>query len=374
MYIQKTSFSVLGAVTLLTYVSTALAGHIRHHHRPRQAAGMTEVPTGELSLLESEMTTFRGWMEAWFDSTATADPGAAVAQLKEEFAAYDSWMSAWLNSTIGINPAPSPIFASVPLPVSQHSSLPPKSAETSVPLVIVTLSSVSVLRPVMTTPSVSASSGLYSQPSFTSLLQSTQPSVSVLPNSIAQSSTVASPGVASTTSVSNAAPAPLVASNPGGSGGSFNAGLNSNVAVYYGQTAATSQVSLAQMCQDPNVNIIILAFLTQISGPGGYPTVNFASACGGNTPAQNAKGATGLLSCPKMATDIITCQGLGKKVMLSLGGAQSSTAFSSASQAQAFATQLWNLFGAGKGEDSNLRPFGNVVIDGFDIGESSSSN
>lgn len=124
------------------------------------------------------------------------------------------------------------------------------------------------------------------------------------------------------------------------------------------------------MCEDSNVDIVILAFLTEIAGPGGYPTVNFGSACGTSSPAQTAKGATGLLSCPTMAADIVTCQGLGKKVLLSLGGASSSTAFTSTAQAQSFATQVWNLFGSGTGEDSALRPFGSTIIDGIDIGKS----
>lgn len=69
-----------------------------------------------------------------------------------------------------------------------------------------------------------------------------------------------------------------------------------------------------------------------------------------------------------MAQDIKTCQGLGKKVLLSLGGAVGSTAFSSTSQAQSFATKLWDLFGAGTGESSEMKPFGDVTVDGFDLG------
>ena len=124
------------------------------------------------------------------------------------------------------------------------------------------------------------------------------------------------------------------------------------------------------MCQDSNVDIVILAFLTEIAGPGGYPTVNFGAACGGSSSAQTAKGATGLLSCPTMAADITTCQGSGKKVMLSIGGASSDSAFTSVAQAQSFAAKVWNLFGSGTGEDSDLRPFGSTILDGIDIGKS----
>ena len=123
------------------------------------------------------------------------------------------------------------------------------------------------------------------------------------------------------------------------------------------------------MCQDSNVDIVILAFLNVIAGPGNYPTVNFGAACSSSSPAQTAKGATGLLSCPKMAADITTCQGLGKKVMLSIGGSVGSSAFTSVAEAQSFATKVWNLFGSGTGEDSDLRPFGSTILDGIDIGK-----
>ena len=373
MLIKQTSISALGAITLLTHGSTCLAGHDRHLHRPRQATCNPGVSAGQLSLLESEMTTFRGWIEAWFESTATADPGAAVAQLKEEFEAYDSWMSAWLNSTIGTAPAPAPIFSSVPLPPSQHPSLAPSPAMTSVPPVIVTLLTTSVLQPIATSLPVSASSGLVTPYNETvsksqhlsGPSQATPSSIIVLPYSV-----ISAP--IGTSLVSSSSPATSVPSNPIDSRGTFNAGSNSNVAVYYGQTAATSQVTLAQMCQDSNVDIVILAFLTEIAGPGHYPTVNFGAACGSSSPAQTAKGATGLLSCPSMAADITTCQGLGKKVMLSLGGASGNSAFTSVTQAQSFATQVWNLFGSGTGDDSDLRPFGSTILDGIDIGKSHS--
>ena len=48
--------------------------------------------------------------------------------------------------------------------------------------------------------------------------------------------------------------------------------------VYYSQTDKTSAVPLSQICQDPNIDMILLAFVTDFFGPGGYPTVNFASS------------------------------------------------------------------------------------------------
>ena len=70
-----------------------------------------------------------------------------------------------------------------------------------------------------------------------------------------------------------------------------------------------------------------------------------------------------------MASHISVCQSLGKKVLLSLGGSIAVSAFASDSQASEFATTLWDLFGAGTGVDPGLRPFGSVIIDGFDVGK-----
>ncbi|PSS32059.1 hypothetical protein PHLCEN_2v2166 [Hermanssonia centrifuga] len=65
-----------------------------------------------------------------------------------------------------------------------------------------------------------------------------------------------------------------------------------------------------------------------------------------------------------MAQDIQTCQSKGKLVTLSLGGGTGQVGFSSDSQAQTFATQIWNMFLGGA---SSTRPFGSVVLDGLDL-------
>lgn len=141
------------------------------------------------------------------------------------------------------------------------------------------------------------------------------------------------------------------------------------MAVYYGQSPATSQVTLAKLCSDDSINIVILAFLSEFFSAGGLPTMDFGPACGGQSSEMEAKGATGMLECGQMATDIATCQSSGKKVLLSLGGATAQTAFTGDDQAKTFASTLWNLFGAGTGLDAALRPFGKTTIDGFDVGQ-----
>lgn len=147
----------------------------------------------------------------------------------------------------------------------------------------------------------------------------------------------------------------------------FNADASDNVAVYFGQTEATGKTSLASTCQDPSVDIVILAFVTVFFGPGNYPIVNFGAACGGKTPQMQTL-APGLLWCPDLASQIETCQSIGKKVFLSLGGWLAETTFNSDADAVQLAGTLWNLFGAGADIDPGLRPFGTVKIDGFDLG------
>ena len=148
---------------------------------------------------------------------------------------------------------------------------------------------------------------------------------------------------------------------------SFNSQSTNNVAVYYGQSPATDNYTLEQICQDKNVDIVVLAFLTTFFGPAGQPVINFGPATGG-TPTLGAQklNATGLLDSPYLAKNITTCQSLGKKILLSLGGSTGVTNFTSDAQAIGFAKNLWNLFGGGM-THSDMRPLGSVKIDGFDI-------
>ncbi|ANB11874.1 Cts1p [Sugiyamaella lignohabitans] len=137
---------------------------------------------------------------------------------------------------------------------------------------------------------------------------------------------------------------------------------NTNVALYWGQNSAggaNTQQSLATYCQDASTDIVILSFLNTFFGPGNLPEVNFGPSCGG----PNFPGSS-LESCPNIGQDIQTCQSLGKTVLLSLGGAIGDYGFTSDSQAADFADTLWNTFGGGS---SDTRPFGDAVVDGFDL-------
>ena len=302
----------LVAVTFLSHVPSSVAGHVRgighqrrsmhaahdhaHLHAKRTENGAVEVPLVELQQLQSEYAAFKGWVEAGFSTASSMDPATYMAQFKQEFTAYDGWMSAWLNTALssgGSSSGASLVPSSTLLPLSKASN---------------SVHTISVIP----TSSHKSSSAAHTPPSSSYL----QPQSAISPPAISP------PGgpLSLHTSVSSHFPsassssiAPAQSSSAPSTGGSFNAAASNNVAVYYGQSGATGQVPLTQLCSDPSVNIIVLAFLTTFAGPGSYPSVNFGAACGSSSPAQTAAGATGLLSCPALATSIQTCQSAGKK-------------------------------------------------------------
>jgi Glycosyl hydrolases family 18 len=155
----------------------------------------------------------------------------------------------------------------------------------------------------------------------------------------------------------------------------FNPMANDNVVVYYGQTTQTSAVPLTQVCADPNVDLVILAFVPTFFGPGGWPTLNMGPHCWAASTAQSQAGATGLIDCVSdgFANQVRQCQDAGKKVLLSLGGAQgySDTTIPSDQDAEMLASKLWNLFlgGIEIPQTNAIRPFGDVVLDGIDVGK-----
>lgn len=293
MFFPSTSILALGAFSLLASAGHAGANRqeLQNHNSRRQVpAGFVEVPLAELQMLQSEYTTFHGWMTAYLSSANSSD--LQTAQLNQDVQAYDMWINLFLSKYANNSSTPAatstPAAASTPAPAN----LPSASATAAAPYAVV-----------------------------------------------ANSSTDSS----------------------------FNAQSSSNLAVYYGQSPATDDFTLEQICQDDNVDIVVLAFLTTFYGPAGQPVINFGPATGG-TPTLGAQkiNATGLLDCPFLAKNITTCQSLGKKVLLSLGGATGVTNFTSDAQATSFANNLWNLFGGGM-TDSDMRPFGSVKIDGFDV-------
>ncbi|KAK4501581.1 hypothetical protein PRZ48_007390 [Zasmidium cellare] len=151
---------------------------------------------------------------------------------------------------------------------------------------------------------------------------------------------------------------------------SFNPASQTNIAVYWGASPATTSDSLRTLCQHPNVDIVILAFLGFYFVLQGYPSLKIGgSSCKAATPEQQAT-APGLINCTAIAPSITECQKSGRPVLLSLGGSTSTSSFDSDEQAIEFASTLWALFGADTANSTTrtIRPFGpDVILDGFDL-------
>ncbi|KAL9132241.1 MAG: hypothetical protein Q9217_000045 [Psora testacea] len=347
MHFEFLSLAALTAITILLDTSAFAAGDARHRHRrarsinagfdqpgtlsQRGAADPVQISMDQLQSLQSYTTNYHYSITAWFNQQPADSPSAA--QLKQQYQQFDALIGAWLSQAMG-NALPS--------------SLPGKS------------------------PAQSASPAGFSktqpQPSASKAGSQASPSVTSSASPIQDYS--------STSATASALPQPTENTSSGSSEGSFNPQAYNNVAVYWGGTAASSQVDLAQTCQDPNVNIINIAFLTNYDGPGGYPKIDFGPGCGGQSPVQQQKGATGLLYCEQMAQAIESCQKAGKKFLLSMGGsaAEKNLDFKGDEDATKAALMMSNLFADGRDLDPGLRPFGSVKLDGFDVDNESHSH
>ncbi|KAK8211423.1 hypothetical protein M8818_003390 [Zalaria obscura] len=146
----------------------------------------------------------------------------------------------------------------------------------------------------------------------------------------------------------------------------FNSTASDNVAVYYGATSNTTVSALTSLCSNPSVDIVILAFVSTFFTPTGGPTASFGPGCYSSTPSQQLH-MPGLQNCTALSPAISACQAAGKKVLVSLGGYGAASTFPTQASAIQFASNLWSLFGAGTALDPTLRPFGDTVVDGFDL-------
>ncbi|PKX96667.1 class III chitinase ChiA1 [Aspergillus novofumigatus IBT 16806] len=149
----------------------------------------------------------------------------------------------------------------------------------------------------------------------------------------------------------------------------FDASSRSNLAIYWGQ--GPDQLRLSHFCKETSLDIINIGFINYFPdmSPGHWPGSNFGNQCDGSYYVTKDGVVTKLLSgCHQIMEDIPICQAAGKKVLLSIGGAYPpDQSILSKDSAVAFATFLWGAFGPVAEGWEGPRPFGNVVVDGFDF-------
>ncbi|KAI7779611.1 hypothetical protein LA080_000635 [Diaporthe eres] len=157
---------------------------------------------------------------------------------------------------------------------------------------------------------------------------------------------------------------------------------SSSVNVYWGQQG---NGDLATACQDPSVDYITLGFVNvspENGGPTEYPGTNFGAHCWADKYSADGQTSKLLSTCPSLTPGIAVCQGLGKKVLLSIGGeygADSNYTVSTPENGVAFAEFIWGAFGP-YSEDwaGKPRPFDDGdkhnAVDGFDFDLESSSS
>ncbi|XP_057774271.1 acidic endochitinase-like [Salvia miltiorrhiza] len=130
----------------------------------------------------------------------------------------------------------------------------------------------------------------------------------------------------------------------------FTSSEAAGIATYWGQNG--NEGTLADACNSGNYQYVNIAFLN-VFGNGQTPSLNLAGHC---NPAAG--------TCTGISDDIRTCQSLGIKVLLSLGGQIGTYSLASADDASQVADYLWNSY---LGGSSGTRPLGDAVLDGIDF-------
>lgn len=122
------------------------------------------------------------------------------------------------------------------------------------------------------------------------------------------------------------------------------------ISIYWGQNG--NEGTLADTCATGNYEYVILAFLSSF-GNGNKPQLNLAGHC---DPYSNG--------CTSLSSNITSCQAMGIKVLLSIGGGAGGYSLVSTQDAKQLAGYIWNNF---LGGESASRPLGPAVLDGVDF-------
>jgi len=130
----------------------------------------------------------------------------------------------------------------------------------------------------------------------------------------------------------------------------FISSNGAGIAIYWGQNG--NEGSLTDTCNSRNYRYVNLAFLTTF-GNNQTPVLNLAGHC---DPSVNG--------CQSLSSEIKTCQGIGIKVLLSIGGAFGSYSLATSDDTNKVASYLWDNY---LGGHSKSRPLGDAVLDGIDF-------
>lgn len=128
---------------------------------------------------------------------------------------------------------------------------------------------------------------------------------------------------------------------------------NSDNTASQGQQNYGNQRTLAEYCQEGAADIMILAFLRRFGG-GHYPSGSIYD-CVINDD-QSFSG------CEKLSQDIDTCHSLGKKIFMSVGGADTDFSLPSQGDAEGVAYSLWNSWARPEATSNSPRPIGNSYV------------
>lgn len=137
------------------------------------------------------------------------------------------------------------------------------------------------------------------------------------------------------------------------------------VVAYWGHTPGNRNSSILDLCKQSELDVVIVGWIVDFSLPGDSPRFDFGAGCTNMTPGKSAVNS----SCADRSKEMSSCQSLGKKVFIGIGGASSSITFTSRQDASDAADRLWSLFG-NTTTPQVYQPFPEVSVDGFDLGKS----
>lgn len=132
--------------------------------------------------------------------------------------------------------------------------------------------------------------------------------------------------------------------------------------VYWGQNGGgtVENNDLSAYCTSTSgIDVIVLAFLYQYGQGGNIPSGTVGQSCYISTSGEGQ-------NCDALKAAMATCHAQGIKLIISLGGATSSYSLDSTAQAESIGQYLWDSYG-GSGNTTVQRPFGDVVVDGWDF-------